>query len=134
MVRKPLKDWLSAVYQMPVVDNFNNNSTKVEQSISFDLSHQPISVRFENGFITFDFNFKVLYRCPNGFEGIGFLTTELANKKNHPAGFDLTSTEAEELIEYQNTTEMVISKNLRAVIKIEKNHVREPIKQINLEE
>jgi hypothetical protein len=132
MVREPIKNWLSAVFSLPVVEDFEQ--TKVEQSISYDLATSPIKIRYQNGGgeVVFDFPLTIAYRCPNGFEGIGFLSVKLADTAKHIDGFDLQSTEGAELIVYATKTEMIITKTVHARITIEYDKVRELIKQVNL--
>lgn len=134
MVRTTIKNWLTAVFQLPVVEDFDQ--TNVEQSISYDLSTSPIKIRYANegGLVTFDFNLDILYRCPNGFAGIGFLSTRLADKTKQIEGFNLQSIEATEKITYESLTEMLITKTVRARVEIEYNKVRELIKTVNITE
>ena len=134
MVRNTIKNWLSAVFKLPVVEDFDQ--TNVEQSISYDLSSQPIKIRYANegGMVHFDFNLDVIYRCPNGFPGIGFLSVKLADKTKQIDGFNLISIDASEKINYESLTEMIITKTVRARVDVEYNQVRELIKTVNITE
>ena len=132
MVREPIQKWLNSVFNLPVVEDFDQ--TKTEQTISYDLTSQNISVRYTEGKITFDFSFDILYRCPNGFAGIGFLSLALADRNKQVSGFNLTSVDAVETIVYANKSEMVISKPVYASVTLEYNQVRELIKFINFED
>ena len=134
MVREPIKNWLSAVFGLPVVEDFDQ--TKVEQSISYDLSASAIKVRYADGHgtVVFDFDLTIAYRCPNGFAGVGFISVTLANKDKQIDGFGLQSTQGAESIAYQTKTEMIITKTVNARVTVEYNKVRELIKTVNLQE
>jgi hypothetical protein len=134
MVREPLKNWLSAVFGLPIVEDMEQ--TKVEQSIGYDLATSPIKIRYQDGGgeVVFDFPVTIIYRCPNGYQGIGFLSVKLADKSKQIDGFQLQSTEGAEVVNYQTKTEMIITKTVHARVIIEYNKVREIIKQVNLTE
>lgn len=134
MVRKQIKQWLSSIFELPVVEDFDQ--TNVERSISYNLASQPIKIRHSNegGKVVFDFPLQIIYRCPAGFAGIGFLTVKLADKEKQIEGFNLKSTDASETINYESLEEMIITKTVHAQIEIEYNKIRELIKQVNLKE
>lgn len=133
MIRKTLTEWLSAVYQLPVVEDAGQ--TDVEQAISYDLSYAPIDVRIKSDeLIKFEFQVMVNYRCPNGFAGIGFLTTRLSDATNQPKGFNLASTDGAEQVQYETKTEMIISKILSGYIELDYNKARELIKCVKFDD
>lgn len=119
---------------MPIVEDMEQ--TKVEQSIGYDLATSPIKIRYQDGGgeVVFDFPVTIIYRCPNGYQGIGFLSVKLADKSKQIDGFQLQSTEGAEVVNYQTKTEMIITKTVHARVIIEYNKVREIIKQVNLTE
>ena len=43
MIRKEIEQWLTAVFRLPVVEEFNQE--KVEQAIGYDLSASEIKIR-----------------------------------------------------------------------------------------
>jgi hypothetical protein len=130
MIRKQIEQWLAAVYQLPIVEDFTQ--TKVEKSISYSLQGFPVDVSIKSDDkIRFEFDISVMFRCPNGIAGIGFLSTALADLKNRPPDFGLSSPNSSENIEYQSMTEMIISKQLHGFIEIENNRVRELLKCVH---
>ena len=76
MMRPTIHQWLSSVFGLVIVEDITQ--TKVEKSISYDLTASPINVRHKSDdMIFFDFEMTVQFRCPNGFAGIGWLSTKL---------------------------------------------------------
>lgn len=133
MIRKAINEWLSAVYKLPVVEFFNETIT--EKTVSYDLTTSPILVRpTGEGNIRFEFNIDVLYRCPNGEAGIGFLTLGLADTSNRPPSFNLVSAQGQESITYQTKTEMIISKTLTGFVEVQANQARELLKCVEFED
>lgn len=131
MFRKTLSNWLSAAFQLPVVEDITQ--TSVEQAVSFDLTNYPVDIRITEGKgITFDFSCDIQYRSPNDSLGIGLLSLKLADKSNRPPGFNIKSVEATELVQYVTPTEMIISKTVVCHVEMDYNKVRELIKCVDM--
>ena len=131
MIREPIHQWLSATYGLPVVEDITQ--TAVEQVISYNLVGQPINIRHESDkSVLFEFGIDIQFRCPNGFDGIGFLSIGLIDAYNHPLGFNLVSATGLEVVEHLNNTEMIISKPVTGFVVIEHNMIRELIKCIHM--
>lgn len=131
MVRKQIHEYLSSIFSIPIVHDILQ--TKTEKSIGYTLSEE-IGVRYSAGSrpLIFDFSFYVNFRCPNGFEGIGFLTSKLSETNKIINGFKLKTVSGHEKITHQSITEMIISKKIHAQIVIDYNLVKEKIKKIEM--
>lgn len=133
MIRKSINEWLNALFKLEVVEDITQ--TKLEKSIAYDLSGSTIKVSVkQEKLIHFDFNFTILFRCPTSFDGIGFITTAIYTKKKRTAGMTLIGLTGVELVEHVNSTEMIISKEVRATLDLEYNASRELLKYINFDD
>lgn len=133
MIRKPIHQWLSALFNLKVVEDITQ--TKLEKAIGYDLSGTSIRAKVrQDKSIYFDFSFNIVFRCPVSFAGIGFITASLYNVKKRTAGMSLLGLENVEVVEHINNTEMIISKLVHATLELEYNQVREQIKDINFED
>lgn len=132
MIRKTIEQWLKASFRLPVYEDFEQ--TNVEKSVSYDLTQRNIKVRNQSDTgLWFEVNMRVLFRCPAGFAGIGYLSAVLADKKQHVPDFNLVSVEGYEVVEYDTKTEMIISKPIQARVFVEYNKVRDLIKCVQIE-
>lgn len=133
MIRKSIEEYLNALFKLKVVEDITD--TKLEKAIGYDLSGTIIKpVVKQDKSINFEFNFNIVFRCPRTFEGIGFITLSLYNKKKRINGMRLIGLTGVEIVENINPTEMIISKEVNAFLELEYNEVREIIQNINFED
>lgn len=134
MIRKPVQQWLSSLFnKIQVVEDIQQ--TKLEQAIGFDLNGSNIRTRIhQDKSIHFEFDFNIVFRCPISFQGIGFITASLYNKKKRTHRMTLTGLESTEIVEHINNTEMIISKQVHATLDLEYNEVRTQIEYINFDD
>lgn len=133
MVRKPIREALASIFRLPVVEDLTQ--TNVEQVIAYNLASSPIAIRVnpDQG-LRFELDLEILFRCPNGYPGIGFLSHALTQADKQIGTVNFQSVDGEELVTYESTTEMIISKTVHALITIEYDAVREVIKSVNFED
>lgn len=129
MIRNNLKKWLSSVFELPIVEEFNE--TKVEQEILFNIVGN-IETRIKDGMISFSLEYEIIFRCPIDFAGIGFLTLKLSDSEKKIDGLVCSQCNSAESVEYASKTEMIIKKKMSAKFSIEYNKCREKIKIFNI--
>ena len=127
MITKPLTDFLASVFSLPVLDYIDEKTPAC--AISFQVQ-SGINTRYEGGFLTCDFAANILYTSPKPCESIGFLTVFLADIDKRSNGVAVSPLDCAEIIEYETDSKIITSKLIHCVVKIEKNLVREQIKEV----
>jgi hypothetical protein len=132
MVNDKIRAYLQAAFApLPLVDDVGQ--TKTEQSISFNIDQQiKVSIK-KDMYQDLIVPVTVFFRSSNGYEAIGYLSQKISNSPLKCEGLTVDSVEAAETIEYQEKTEIILSKNIVVHIRANYDQVKEVIKIIELE-
>ena len=123
-----IENTLKEVFQRPIVRDITQ--TKIENVIAYRIDETKIN-HVSDYAQHLECSVILLYRGQNGYDSFGFMTgcIERFDKSGvlHPI-------DSSEVLEYINTTEIVISKIVRVFLTINQDKQRETIQQINIKE
>ena len=133
MVIKQIEAFLTATFGLPIVADITQ--TKIENCVSY-LIQSDIEVKNKiDCYQSLSLNITVYFRAINGYDSIGFLSHKIGKSKaNHVNDhFYIANVSASESVEYESTTEIVISKDITIMMRANNDQVLERIKTIKME-
>jgi hypothetical protein len=131
MVRKPIEQFLTAVYGLPVAEDIEN--TEIERAVGYSLQQNKIDIRVLVGVsITFDFSFSIFIRSSKDKPAIGLITRELTLTNRYPKGFNIKGLGGGEFVAWENNTHQIITKTVHAFITQEWNSQKDIITDIEI--